>query len=253
MATIQIKLGTLDMSEWAEAFGSQLPSRLNEQSIARRHGVYLADVPLLDKNVIRLKGSVIGSTIDEARTYLQQLATALNVLGQQKFYYWSDKFWVATKATWNWEPVPGSPGLVHRWQAELHCPDPYLYEDETESDEQDPAGSDLPFALTNAGDADAYPRITFTADKGAAITACQLQNLTTGYTFTYAGTVAIGTALVIDPNDATLGATVKNNGTEDLTNVSGEWPVLLVAGANSMKFVGSACSLKTEWRNRWPM
>jgi hypothetical protein len=125
-----------------------------------------------------------------------------------------------------------------------------MYEDDTESDTQEPDGSDLTFTLNNEGLYDGYLRTTFTANKGRAITAWSLQNLTSGKTFGYIGTVAIGNALLINPM-GTVGATVTNNGTEDLTNVTGTWPVLLLPGANTLKYVGTACTLLNEWRNRW--
>jgi hypothetical protein len=250
-ATINIKLGDYEFGGVVDAFGLQLASRLNEQSVARRHGAYLADIPLLDKGVIRLQGMVFGEDAADSETQLLLLGQAFNVFGQQKFYYWSDKFWVAVKSTWNWEAVPGTPGTAHKFQAELHCPDPYLYEDAITEDTQNPDGSDLTFDLVNGSYADVYPRTTFTADKGAAITACTLSNLTTGLDFIYGGTVAIDKTLLVDPCDQQKGITVRNNGVEDLVNVGGTFPVLLLPGTNHMKFVGSACTLLNEWRHRW--
>jgi hypothetical protein len=247
--TIQIKLGSLDISSYVQAFGTRLPSRLNPQEVARRHGLYIADIPLLAGNTIRLQGAVFGTSESDARTKLEELANAVHLNGMQRFYYYSDRFWVCTKQDWNYEPVEGAAGLAYRFNLELICPDPYMYDDASSSDDRDPDGSDLTFTITNGGKGDVYPRVTFTADKGAAITALSFYNLTTGKTFTYLGTVAMGNALILDP----MRESVYNNGTEDLTNVQGTIHLWLPSGANSMKYVGSACSLLTEWRQRWPM
>jgi hypothetical protein len=247
MSTIAIQLGTLAMNDYVEAFGSSLPSRLNAQAIERRHGVYLADVPVLDGCTLRMKGLVIGSSVDDARSKLQAIASIVHYSGEQKFYYWSDRFWVVTKSQWNYEPLPGSVGTCYAFNLELICADPYLYEDLTKSDIQVPNGSDTPFSVVNDGSMDQYARFTLTADQGSAITTVSIQNVTTGKTFGYGGTVAMGNALIIDPSLWT----VTNNAVEDLTNVSGTIQIYLAPGTNSLIFVGSACTLLTEWRNRW--
>ena len=247
--TVQIKLGTLVISDYIQAFGTRLPSRLNPQEVARRHGVYLCDIPLLAGNTIRMQGAILGTSESDARAKLAALAEQVHLNGMQKFYYWSDRFWVGTKSDWNYEPVEGAAGLAYRFALELLCPDPYMYADTSDHDDQSPDGSDLTFSLTNSGTGDVYPRVTFTADKGAAITALSLKNNTTGKTFTYLGTVAMGTALLLDP----MTESVYNNGVEDLTNVQGTVHLWTPTGVNSITYVGSACTILTEWRARWPM
>jgi phage-related protein len=235
------------MSDYVEAFGVSLPSRLNAQAIERRHGVYLADVPVLDGCTLRMKGVVIGSSIDDARSKLQAIAEIVHYSGEQKFYYWSDRFWVVAKSQWTYEPIPGSAGLCYVFELELLCADPYLYEDTSQSDTETTTGAAKSFTVTNDGTMDQYLRITFTADQGNAITTISLKNNTTTKTFGYGGTIAIGKALVVNPADTT----VKNNGTEDLTNVSGSIMLWIQPGANSLTYTGSACTILSEWRNRW--
>lgn len=245
MATLVTTFGSLDLSEEIETWMENGSSRVNAQTVPRRHGLYIADATVLEGRLIRASGSIVKDSVDAAETRMNAIANGLNQ-GIQTLYRHSDRFYLAQKRGWEPKLREGAAGLVWDFLVEWICADPFLYKASLDSVTGVTSGGALTLSPNNSGTAFVYPRFTVTASAGAPITTITLTNTTTGKSWTYAGTIATGNSLIVNPIDLT----VKNNGTNDLTNFTGIhfW---LNSGANTITYSGSDGTVLIEWRARW--
>lgn len=260
MSVLSLKFGTLDLSGEIETWSERMDSRTNIREVPRRHGGFIADIPTLQTRIVTITGAIVKSSVNAALDRLDTIITELNN-GVQKLVFWDDRFVMAQKRSFEKEISQGGIGTHIRFRCEFECADPFLYLNALTTvtktaDVVTPPGTTT-FSLTNGGDVYVFPRITFTANiAGQAITSLTLRNLTTigDKKFTFSGTVASGNSLVVEPQDLT----VKNNGVLDLTNSTGEIFIPLLSidsgsgqGVNNWEYVGSDCTIKFEWRERF--
>lgn len=113
-------------------------------------------------------------------------------------------------------------------------------------------GSDIFGAptVTNAGDVDAWPVVTVVGP-GTDLT---VTNQTTGRSWSFTGTIAAGSTLIVDTRPGRKSVTLDGfNAFGRLTDTSSLWP--LVPGTNriSIGFASATAGSKVTfaWRNRW--
>ena len=103
------------------------------------------------------------------------------------------------------------------------------------------------FNLTYNGTAESLPIISFIANQGSALTTCQLENMTTGETLAYTGTVPSGVALDID---SSLG-TVKNSSVDRIADYGTSDFIKLVRGTNYFRYSGTVCQIHIDYFERY--
>ncbi len=210
-----------------------------------------------DELMIKSKMLAIGATATAARTNSDTVIKALSGFRnkpdgdteQKDLFLFNDRY-LRVHSTGS-IALDYQPGLISiPIDASFVAPEPYYnYINKTRSATTINT-SPKTFSITTAGTAIVRPYITLTA--GAAnITATTIENLTTGQSFSYSGTITSAQDLTWDADILT----VENNGTDDLGNSSGDRQLILVPGINNMKVTitgGSTDSvIRVDYRDRW--
>jgi len=168
-------------------------------------------------------------------TALDNINTKLNTRedAQLIFDILSTRYWNA-----RFESLQGRFYSPELWQGSLSFTvlDPLAYSTtETSTPHNIDADPDT-VVETAGGTANTFPVYTLTAGEALGAIEVTLENLTTGYSLTWSGTVADTEELVID----CANWTVELEGTPDMSTVTGRFPYLQ-PGANSIKV--------TNWSN----
>lgn len=106
--------------------------------------------------------------------------------------------------------------------------DPFRYYKDETTDTKNPVISGTPYTVTNNGDVEVEPIITYVA--GGAQTKIKIENANDGNKyFEYTTSIALNDSIVFDFQEGT----VEKNGTSDINNFSGAF-YKLASGANSI-------------------
>lgn len=106
---------------------------------------------------------------------------------------------------------------------------------------------DTTFTVTTNGSAQSVPKITIT-NSSSNVTSLTFQNLTTGESFSYTGSLATDESLVVCSNKFT----VENNGITDISSFGGDLDLRLYPGDNKILVTGIVSgTCKVDWFDRW--
>jgi len=246
---------TTDLSDGSQFFISKIPAsrdiRISEYDPSRRHGIIIGK-PLYDKTKLKMTGQVIGADAEAARTNLDtvlQVLLGINTMRRDNnlrdMYLFSDRFMRGVPMNWSDDGAMAIRRLIN-FDFDFTVPEPFSRFINWSRHVETISSSPDAFDLTAGGNVFTKPVIYVIADQGGAVDDCTLENLTTGESVSYLGTIASGDTLVID----CLAETVENDGADDLANHTGDF-LHLLSGLNKMKFTGDACTLKIDWVKRW--
>ena len=256
MPTQIVTFDNVDLSDWFSTWQESHPSRLNAMTAPRRHGAILSEAVVEDARRISVKGTILKSTASLLRDTLDTLGE-LFMRRNKRIQLWDDRYRYAYKSDFTYSYIIGSAMTGVDFELNFFCPDPFWYSTtaDTQSYELNTGHTIIDitaniykraFTLTNNGKVIAYPKITVTAG-ATPLTNIVIRNLTQGLFFRYTGTIAVGKSLVVQPLDFT----VRNDGTDDLTNFAGDFLGLRV-GSNSMEIEGTTIATYIfEWTSRW--
>lgn len=243
-----------DLSDGSQFYVSKAPSsldiRLTEYDPARRDGIVLGK-PRYDKRSLKFTGQVLGSTAQAARDNFDTLKIALLTLnghrvdgGLLDFYLYDDR--LLRGRVKNWDENPMAARRIFDFDFDFVVPSPFAQALNRTRHKETISSSPDSFDVTVGGTIFTKPTLRFIADQGGNITSCTLQNLTTGESVSYVGTVTSGDTLVIDCD----AETVVNDVTDDLASHTGDF-IQLLPGVNKLRFSGSLCTIKIDWLARY--
>lgn len=244
----------VDLSDGSQFYISRVPSdkgiRISEYDPARRHGVILGQ-PRYDKQTVKLTGHVRGTTALAARTNFDAVKKAvlsLNELradqGLRDLYFSDDRYLRGQPKNWSDDGGIAAKTVVN-FDFDFVVPDPFDRHINWTRLVQAISSSPTSFDLAAGGTIYTKPVIYFITT-GSNITSLTLENLTTGESVSYTGTVLNGDTLVMD----CFNETIENDGVDDLANHVGDWLTLLPL-TNKLKFTGSNCSIKIDYLKRY--
>ena len=209
----------------------------------------IAETAKIGPKTITIEGDIAGSSYDDLRTNLDALhAGLLNGLQKltkdnERYIYCQLKDFsyaydhMTRRATWTASFVAHFPF----WLAETPTTDSRI--PTSAANYGDPA-------ITNSGNAPTRVKVEITAD-GAIADACKLENVTTGESFQYRGTIATTKKLEVDNRYDTDDFEVLNDSVDDHDNFEGDF-LTLNPGNNTIKYTGTAGpTILLTWRSCW--
>lgn len=219
--------------------------------VPRREGSRLKNMQLSSKT-LTAQGMVVGATPTAKRTSFDLIMKAINSFRKKpngdvelkNLYLYDDRYYKCyiDKA----DPSEKAAARISDLNLSFTIPEPFMWDINKTRTTQALAGTTT-FTVTNAGSAISRPVITITNDS-SNINSVIVENLTTGQKVSYAGTLLTGDALVIDTDNLT----VKNDGVNDLANVTNEIGIVLWPGANQIKVTGVVSGdADVDWFNRY--
>lgn len=222
--------------------------------IANKDGVKMPSVFAKGRN-IKITGLVVGSTATVARNNYDTLLKSLysyqrKLDGSRDFkniYMLNDRYFKGhLNGSFDDEVKQKTTYLALKLGFDL--PDPYSLAVNWTRDTHTLSSSPLSFTITPNSTAEVFPVFKITAG-GSSLTSITVQNLTTNQSWSYTGTVTTGNVLEVD----TLNSIVKNNGSQDLPNFTGEINMTLIPGDNEFKVTSTAtgATMITDWQDRF--
>ena len=247
MSTQVLLFDSYDLSPHVETWTESANARLNAVTVPGRHGALFSSAIVQDARQITITGRLVSpdGTASGMRTLLETLSE-LFARQNKRLQLWDDKYINAYKASFQLAYVPGSAMRAVDFTLTFLCADPFYYDTSTASTNYNLTTGDTIVDITQniyrravtinyPGTFLIYPIWTITAGPTTPLTKITIRNTTIGRQFYYSGTVAVNKSLVVDTNFFT----VENDGTNDLTNWSGDF-VWLQPGDNAIEFEGTA-------------
>jgi phage-related protein len=230
------------ISDWKPSIGI----KLDQYEIARREGSFIPEYHL-QRNTVKAAGTVAGSDVASCRTHFDSILKSL--MSWQKnekrnLYLYDDRVLEVFLSSFDWDYF-NAMSMV-KFNMQFSAPDSTTRYINKYRTQQIIAATITEFNLTYNGNAESKPVISFIADQAVAISTCAFENLTTGESMAYTGTVPVNVALDIDSNTAT----VMNSGVDKISQFTGDFPKL-VRGVNYLRFAGSNCTIRIDYFERW--
>lgn len=221
--------------------------------IARRDGLKIPNTTIKSQT-FKLKGNVVDNSLSTARTNFDAIVKAINSLRikpngdrEPKNLYLFDDRLIKVFLDDFANDYQGALKIM-KFDARFVAPEAFHQYINKLRKAQAIAASPTSFTVTVNGNTYSKPQIKVTAPGGGSITTLTIQNLTTGQSFSYTGTIAAGNSLVVDTDLLT----VQNNSADDLTNFTGDLDMILLPGDNAMKFTGTTGgTVRVDWYDRW--
>ena len=234
--------GNYDVS----SFSPSVSMKQDQYEIAGREGSLIPENHLQGRTV-RVSGNVVGSDAASARVHLDSMLGGL--VGWQKnekrdLYLDDDRVAEVFLKSFNWQYQNNLKFI--KYDAQFSNADASTRYFNKVRDRQVIAGTVTEFNLSYTGSTESKPLVSFVANQGGAISTCILENLTTGESFSYVGTVPTGVALDID----CLAGTVLNSSVNKISDFSGDF-ISLVYGTNYLRFSGSASLINIDYFERF--
>lgn len=216
-----------------------------EYQIAGKDEVYVPQSKLKSLS-LKMEGSVIGTDFASCRTHFDNLLRS--VMAWQKtekrnLYIYDDRVLEVFLKNFDWNYL-NSLKMI-KFGLSFLAPNATTHSIGKYRNTQAVSAGTAEFNFAYGGNADCLPKISFIAG-GSDITTCSLQNLTTGESFGYVGTIPANVVLDVDCD---LGV-VKNSGIDKIADFTGDF-LRLVRGTNYFKFAGSECTIRIDWYDRW--
>lgn len=211
-------------------------------SIAVNKALQEFDIPKADLSVIpiarrrsisvRVRGSLTAANHDALRTALNALKNAIESSSEQKFTTDDDYYMKGQYKSFGYDYVTMRTFI--RFSMELAISYPF-WVSETLTTSTPSWTTGVNFVVNNPGTAPARLKVTITSDAGGAIADdCLFQNVTTGESFQYRGTIAATKALIVNNRVDADDLAVTNDGTADIANFEGDF-ITLNPGNNNLK------------------
>lgn len=232
-----------DLSSYLEDWKPAKKYRMAKFVIARRPGV-ITPTTEHDSVSFSMAGKVYGTTPTAARTSFDAMLQAINT-GEKDLYLYDDRFIRAFLESEDHEYIAALRAM--KFSIKFFAQDPFHRALQKLRNQQSISASPTTFTLTNNGSAYTKPLIKFVAG-GSDITSLTIENLTTGQTWSWTGTVTAGNTLEVDFE----AATVLNNSVDSIQYSVGDFPQFRIdPGANQIKFTGSNCTIKIDYFERY--
>lgn len=234
--------GNFDISEWKPS----IDIKITKFDMARKQGIYIPEANFGGR-AIKLRGNVIGADSAACRANFDTLIKALNLWkkGDKKdLYLLDDRLLEVFIDDINLDPRAGL--NMRQFNISFIAEDPSERFISMLRKKQVISSSPTSFNLSYGGNVESKPIIYFIANQGGDITACVLENLTTGESLSFTGTVSTGNILKIDCR----AMEVFNNFVDSIADFLGDF-FNLIPGTNYLKFTGSNCTIKIDWYDRW--
>lgn len=227
--------------------------RGQSHKITRRDGNKTPNL-VLESKTLKVKGLVIGANHTASRTTLDTIVKALNSprtmpnldREQRDIYINSDRFYRGHIDAFNSDSKAAF--RARPFDFRFIVPEPYEQSVQFFRKAQTISSDPTTFTVTVNGNVFSRPIITIT-NNSSNITSLVFENLTTGRSFSYSGTLQTSQNLVID-TDSVM---VENNGIGDIANITGVIADnILYPGGNEIKITGLVSGeIKVDWRDRW--
>lgn len=232
-----------DLSTYLEDWKPGKKFRMAKFVVARRPGQIIPYNEHGEKT-IALMGKVYGTTQTAARTAFDAMLQAISQ-GEKDLYLYDDRFARIFLDSQDHEYIAAL--RVMKFNLRMVMQSPFEYSLQKYRSQQAISSSPTTWTITNNGSAYTKPKISFVAG-GADITSLTIENLTTGQTWSWTGTVTAGNTLVVDFDLVTI-----LNNSVDATQYSvGDYPQFRIdPGANQIKFTGSNGTIKVDYYERY--
>jgi len=239
-----------DLSDGDRALDSFEPSlnmKQDQFEISQNEGSYIPQTHLSSRN-IRTNGTVAGSDIIDTRNQFDTLMKS--IVGWQadekrNLYLYDDRVSEIFLKSFSWQYVR-TLGYI-QFAMGLSNPDSVTRSINRYRHREVIAGTVSEFNFAYNGSAESKPKISFIANQAVTISTCLLQNLTTGESISYTGTIPNGVALDIDCQQGT----VFNSSVQDLANFGTSDFLKLVRGNNYFRFSGQNCQINIDYYERY--
>lgn len=231
------------LGSWKDSINIRAPSF----EIARREGIYIPETHLGSKS-ITVRGDVIGSGAAGCRTNFDTLVAMLRSWKKDEkrdLYLLDDRVKEVFLEKFSYDPLELAT-LRRTFEASFIAENPTWRYINRSRKRQVIASSPTSFNLSYLGNTEDKPIIYFIADQAVDITSCLLENLTTGESVSFTGTVTSGNTLKIDCDTCEI----LNNAVDSIQYFTGDF-LRLIYGTNYLKFTGSLCTIKVDWYNRY--
>lgn len=231
----------IDISTWSPS----LNMKADQYEIANSEGSYIPETHLQARN-IKVTGNVVGSDVASCRTHFDNLMKGIlawQATEKRNMYLYDDRVLECFLKGFDWNYINGLQMI--KFNMTLSVPSAVSRSIGKYRTSQAITGTVTEFNVPYNGSAESKPYIRIIAG-GTAITTCSLQNLTTGQSLAYTGTVPANAALDID----CLTASVMNSGVDKISDFTGDF-IGLVRGTNNFRFAGSNCTIKIDYFEKW--
>mgnify|MGYP000990117134 CR=1 FL=1 len=241
-----------DLNAYIEEWTPAKKFRTQTYKITRRDGLKMPNTTI-ESQTIKLKGNVVDNSLTTARSTFDAIVKGLNSMRYKpngdrepkNLFLFDDRFIKVFLDDFN-NDYQGALKIM-KFETRFTAPEPFYQYINKLRKAQAISSSPTSFTVTVNGNAYSKPQIKITAGAGS-ITTLTIQNLTTGQLFSYTGTIIAGNSLVVDCDLLT----VQNNGSDDLTNFSGDLDMFLLPGDNAFKFTGTTGgTVRVDWFDRW--
>jgi hypothetical protein len=232
-----------DLSSYLETWKPNKSYRMSKFVVARRPGSIVPSSEHSDRS-ISLSGKVYGSTATIARSNFDALLQALSIK-EKELYLYDDRFHRVYLESQSAEYIAALRCVI--FNLSFYEQSPFSLGLQKLRTQQVISSSPTTFTVTSNGSVYSKPVIQFVAG-GSDITSCTIENLTTGQTWSFTGTVTAGNTLLVD-----FGLNIlTNNGTDSVQYSVGDYPQFRVnPGVNQFKFTGSNCTIKVDFFERF--
>ena len=220
--------------------------------IARRIGSKVPSYEIESKT-IQVEGMVTGATPTAMRTNhdaLQKILNSFRVKANddqemRDLYLFDDRFWRGYLS--GNEPKNRAAVKVRDYALRFIIPTPFERSVNKYRSKQTISSSPTTFTVSVVGNAITFPFISV-LNSGSNISSLTIQNLTTGQTFAYTGSIVTAESLEVDCDLLVI----ENNNVEDMANHTGDLDMFLMPGDNQIKITGLAAgTVKVDWFDRW--
>jgi len=240
-----------DLSPYVESWAPQGSYRLESYTVARRDGKIVPNLNF-DTKAISLSGTVVGNDIATSRTGMDAIVKAINPqrispdgkTTKHDLYLYDDRILKVLISSWDVNPKAAL--RAFQFKAKMQAVNPFYQGLQKTRVSQSLSSSPITFTVTTVGNIYTLPIFQFTP-AGSNMTACTLENLTTGEVLSFSATVNTGNILAIDSDLHT----VTNNAVDSIASFTGDF-IRLLPGANQFRFAGTTGGVLTiDWFEKY--
>jgi hypothetical protein len=231
-----------------DAFQPSLNMKQEQFEISQQDGSFIPSTHLSGRP-IRMRGTTVGSDAASARSHFDSLMKGLlswQPEEKKHLYLYEDRVAEVFLKSINWQYAGTQLDFI-KFNINLNNPKSTTRSLNKFRKREIVSGTIQEFNLVYNGSANSKPLISFIANQGGDIGTCQLENMTTGESVIYSGTVPNGVALDIDCDVGT----VFNSSVNKIADFGASDFIKLVRGTNYFRFTGSNCQINIDWFDRY--
>jgi hypothetical protein len=226
--------------------------RADEYAIIRSPGSVMPS-SIIESKSIRISGMVVSENIETARTNYDAVLKILantyvksDDTEQKRILYLLNDRFIRGRVSAIESQIRASL-RVREYDLTFIASDPFEYYINKKRISQTISATPTTFNVDVSGNYRVYPQIMITNNSSNASTIV-LENLTSGSSFTYTGTIVTSQSLFFDAEKLS----VENNGVSDLGNAAGDVDFFLLPGRNVIKLTGVVSGdINVDFFNRW--